>query len=257
MKTKKYIFILFLLLFFTSSCSFITVEKVFTKSYILSYFEYDSFSLKANGNAISISNNLSTDGYTFKTTGSNLSKYNDICVANNDVSYNKYVSYWHPGPIARANNVFWANDIKKIVVVSDKDFDNNHPAGTPLDDLMTLYGASPRKFIDSGYKDRYDWNNVSESFKLNMPEFINYVNLAKPNPDDNPDVNPYDYTLDYYPIEMKLSQINPGDLNLLWLEMRYLVFDSQPTQPGSYLLTVSLFLNNGRVMRNTITKVFE
>ncbi len=49
-----------------------------------------------------------------------------------------------------------ADPLTSISIVSDKDYDELHPAGTPLDDVAVLFAFSPYKFIQNDYKDDED-----------------------------------------------------------------------------------------------------
>ena len=73
-----------------------------------------------------------------------------------------------------SGSCYISEDFTEITVTSDKDFDENHPAGESLNDLCRFISFSPYKFISSGYRDYYVFsvNNVSLSFVNYAGKFI-------------------------------------------------------------------------------------
>lgn len=74
--------------------------------------------------------------------------YQDLCVKHNDTQY-KHTVRWLA--------YFWGYeyfdlDPVKMDVVSDVDFDENHPKGTSLGDLFYFTSVTPYPFIKNGYK---------------------------------------------------------------------------------------------------------
>ena len=64
-------------------------------------------------------------------------------------------------------------DIAHIDVVSNANFDAQHPSGTSLNDLVYFISVSPKKYIDSGYNYSYDWaNKTPEIFDLSKKLLI-------------------------------------------------------------------------------------
>jgi hypothetical protein len=166
--------------------------------------------------------------------------------------------HWNYGLPSRLFLDFPSVNIEHIDIVCSEDFDAEHPAGSSLNDMVSIVGVSPKKFFDSGYLDRFDWtNHTTESFRRIYPEFLSDLALAKPNPDDNPSCEYIDYFPDFYPVEKKLTDVTPGDLALLrvfsseynqypTLGVGYLVFDSMPA--SAVEMTITLGLNDGRVL---------
>ncbi len=72
----------------------------------------------------------------------------------NDLSYNKRIA------TPNAHQVL-ANELRTISVVSDADYDDLHPAGTPLNDIVHFAGNSFYNYIQSGYND-YAWNTFDK-----------------------------------------------------------------------------------------------
>ena len=68
---------------------------------------------------------------------------------------NKHFDYGYNGEDIYANELAkrcYSKDLTSISVVCDKDFDDEHPAGTPLDDIIAYDAYSPYPWIKEGYK---------------------------------------------------------------------------------------------------------
>lgn len=88
--------------------------------------------------------------------------YKELCERYNDVAYNRErtINYmWGPSYYSYLIYNFVAID-----VTSTTDYDAQHPAGTSLSDICQLVSMSPRDYIESGYKDGYDWSVWPEYF---------------------------------------------------------------------------------------------
>ena len=77
-------------------------------------------------------------------------RYGDTTYYNADrgLYYMNYLEYFN----------YLKYNITNIDVVSDADYDADHPAGTSLRDLCYLVTWSPREYIASGYTETYDWS---------------------------------------------------------------------------------------------------
>ncbi len=64
-----------------------------------------------------------------------------------DVGFGRMVP--HPEGIFTSS---WAFPFNTFEVVSDSDFDEHHPAGTPLNDLITITYYTYKLYIENGYK---------------------------------------------------------------------------------------------------------
>lgn len=79
--------------------------------------------------------------------------YESLCSRYKDTAYPKVhhlLPYW-------CGRNYPVNNIVSIAVVSDADYDSDHPAGSSLADICEVLTASPRDFIASGYTDTCDW----------------------------------------------------------------------------------------------------
>lgn len=72
-----------------------------------------------------------------------------------DTSFNQYCTADFLHLFSCRNYVCF--DINTIDVIGSEDFDEQHPAGTSLNDLIRFVGITPSPYIKSGYVDEYDW----------------------------------------------------------------------------------------------------
>lgn len=145
-----------------------------------------------------------------------------------DTSYNGGIIGWEHAVLAYP--------IDKMTISCDDDFDAEHPAGTPLDDIVNLEYSTYYKFIESGYKLKFDnpWWYDKEEEVLSSP--LNSINedvtkLAK--------------------IHLSLNDINEWE-NFF----ARLVFTSQPEKTGEYNFTLETTVN-GEVFKSEFTYTFE
>ena len=75
----------------------------------------------------------------------NSALFNSIAERIGDTNWNRPLS--NGPPVGTVGKI-----ITSINVVSDTDFDADHPSGIPLNDLISFYGHTPYYFIQNGYK---------------------------------------------------------------------------------------------------------
>jgi len=75
--------------------------------------------------------------------------YNELCNYYGDTSYNKDIDYY----IEEGYNESYICDIESINITAETDWDDSHPAGTLLNDLVKINGHSYFDFIKNGYAD--------------------------------------------------------------------------------------------------------
>lgn len=136
----------------------------------------------------------------------------------NDNSFNKAN---HPGAYSAL-----AYPIDKITLSCDSDYDAKHPAGTPLDDIVTIEFDSYWDFIQNGYQ-YPDWYTVKEK------DWYGSMRL------------------EYY-----LSEINSDNTKLASRKVNRLLFTELPTVLGEYNFTLEL-TTNGKTLTTTFTHVFD
>lgn len=133
------------------------------------------------------------------------------------------------GKVRTWSNSALAYPIEKITIWSDKDFDAEHPAGTPLDDIVALRLKTYYDFIKSGYK-VYNDNapNISSALK------VRNVNFEDINADNSKLAS----------IELAHNTLSP------------ILFNSAPTELGEYPFTIEMTIN-GEVLKHSFNFTFE
>ncbi len=152
---------------------------------------------------------------SFFSKGQDKELYDKICEENGDVSYNRTV-HLIDGNIT-AEFSFYPS-LTSIVVTSDKDFDDAHPAGTPLNDYMIVQGLRcANQYITSNYEDTFrPWSK------------------------------------DY-----RLSELTEDDLKILMFTLGAYTFDAKPDEPGLHTLTFICTLADGRVSESQVDYEFK
>ena len=184
--------------------------------------------------------NIKTASYSFKSKGENKKIYDELCKIHNDLSYNKKRSYIVAPLWGRCSAI----DFREIDVVSDKDFDAEHPAGTSLKDIVRFVSVSPKKFIDSGYKETFNW-------RRNKPKIF-----KKEKETDK--LFDYSESKNYFPINGLLKDIGKDEMQMLPVNTHgILFFDKEPTAEKEHTLTVTIDIGERKKLVRTITKVFK
>ena len=222
-------------------------KTVLFRSYINTYFYNKNIQLKiteAGNIAIykeytSENVNIKTASYSFKSKGEEKKRYDELCKIHNDMSYNQKRSYikftgW---------GICSAIDFKEIDVVSDKDFDSEHPAGTSLKDIVRFVSVSPKKFIDSGYKETFNWEKNEPNF---FAKDSMIPTMFQPE------------SWNYFPINGLLKDIGTDEMQMLPENTHgILSFDKEPTAEKEHLLKVTIDIGERKKLVRTITKVFK
>lgn len=137
-------------------------------------------------------------------------RFKELSEKYNDLQYNQRIlEPWGYEALA--------DEFMSIDVVSDRDWDAEHPAGTSLANIITFLSSSPYRFIQSSYTDAYDWVNAPEE----------YINLRLGNGPGS------------WPIEKPLNELTREDL-ILTAPQFILHFDSLPASEQEHNLTITL-----------------
>jgi len=218
------------------------------RSYITecSYSENIQLKITSNGNIVIYrdyrnieKNKIKTATYSFSSKGEEKKKYDEFCKIHNDMSYNQKRSYIVDPLWGKCSAI----DFQEIEVVSDKDFDTEHPAGTSLKDIVRFVSISPKKFIDSGYKETFNWEK-------NEPNFF-----AK---DSMIPTMFQSETWNYFPINGLLKDIGTDEMQMLPANTHgILFFDKKPTADKEHKLKVTIYIGERKKLVRTITKVFK
>ena len=218
------------------------------KSYITEYSYSENIQLKitSKGNIVIYrnyrnieKNKIKTATYSFSSKGEEKKKYDELCKIHNDMIYNQKRSYIVDPLWGKCSAI----DFQEIEVVSDKDFDTEHPVGTSLKDIVRFVSISPKKFIDSGYKETFNWEK-------NEPDFF-----AK---DSMIPTMFQSETWNYFPINGLLKDIGTDEMQMLPVNTHgILFFDKEPTAEKEHTLTVTIDIGERKKLVRTITKVFK
>ena len=222
-------------------------KTILFKSYITIYYYSENIQLRITdaGNIaiyreyMSENKKVKTAIYSFNSKGEEKKIYDELCKIHNDLSYNQKRSYirftdW---------GICSAIDFREIDVVSNKDFDSEHPAGKSLKDVVRFVSISPKQFIDSGYKATFDWKKNEPGFFAKDPMIPSMFRYEKEN---------------HFPINGLLSDIGTDEMQMLPVNTHgILFFDKQPTAEKEHSLTVTIYTREGKKFVRNITKVFK
>ncbi len=126
-----------------------------TTHYVARYYD-GPLSLFLNefsrGHVLVVVGDRESDDYIYNTE-----VYPDRSSADNDARYEELANYYgdvnfEAGVPEAAPPVALATSFREIHLVSDCDYDADHPAGTPLDDIAEVGWWSYAEYIDSGYE---------------------------------------------------------------------------------------------------------
>lgn len=137
-----------------------------------------------------------------------------------------------------------AEAFRSISVVSDTDFDAEHPAGTPLDDIVCLRGESAYEYIRSGYAREKEYTNCRKPLRELTPDdrtLMRYTTAFKQNPWDRK----------YYAWGgFNISGLNEDKYNNLTLS-----FLKYPEKSAVHKLTFTFTKADGTTMKSEQTKL--
>ena len=136
----------------------------------------------------------------------------------------------YPGKVQPGEHAALAYPIEKISLWCGKDFDAEHPVGTPLDDIVSLYFETYYDFVQSGYKD----------YKEDNPEWV--------------DPTLEEYLLSFEKVNADITKLTQVSISQnAFANVR---FNSVPTELGEYPFTVVMTVN-GEELRYSFNFTFE
>ena len=192
-------------------------ETYYCKSYMQSYALYENIGVRRS---LSTPSTKNIDLYVnpthrvdFLSEGADKEMYNKICIEYGDTAYNREVFLDH-GIMTKFSSY---PHFAAISVISNKDFDAEHPAGTPLNDIMTVLYSSAKDYVDGGYT---------------QPEYS-----------VGPDT------------EKLLSELGPNDLAMP--TAMALSFTQEPDELNIHMLTITCTDKNGRTLTAQINYDFR
>lgn len=205
-----------------------SARKAFLRSYVMEYYDAESIELLGwpqNKEMRIMFTNYKTIG-NYESTGAERKAYDALCEKHNDMTYNRNFPVWDHGRIVTSS---LGIDFVSIEIVSDADFDDLHPVGESLGDIVRFSSYSLRPYVDSGY-----------TLEANA--------------------NLYGFTV----IGGLLSEISSNNtLTLLgrpWIGEQAeleLWLESDPTLSKTHTFTVTMTADDGRVFSDSIEMIFE
>ena len=222
-------------------------KTILFKSYVTRYFYSENIQLRITdaGNIaiyreyMSENKKVKTAIYSFNSKGEEKKIYDELCKIHNDLSYNQKRSYIADPLWGKCSAI----DFREIDVVSNKDFDSEHPAGKSLKDIVRFVSISPKQFINSGYKATFDWKKNEPGFFAKDPMIPSMFQSE---------------TGCYFPINGLLSDIGTDEMQMLPVNTHgILFFDKQPTAEKEHSLTVTIYTRERKKFVRNITKVFK
>lgn len=212
---KKYLSILLVSLSLLVSCQ--KEETYYLRSFVMKYMDAQSISLREYSNGISIRADFLSSLGDFQSTGQLRESYDALCRKHNDMTFMRKKTVF---PYSWTTNI--GIDFLSIDVISDSDFDAEHPANTSLADVVIFSSHSLKPFIDSGYESKYDGR-------------------------------------EYHPFKDVISNLSSEQLILLGKDnyIGSLTFNAEPTSSKTHKFTVTMTADDGRVFTASIDKKFE
>ncbi len=239
---KVHLLFILSILFLFPACS--PTQSDMFRSYVNTYNNYldIKLNLTKDGNIEIGGTKFENIHYYWKAKGRGKEVYDSLCILHNDVSYNTERNYFD-GVTTWGHCAM--NDIVSITIQSDNDFDDQHPAGTPLDDVVRFISVSLQKFIDSNYKLTYDWENETPANFGKEEKMADFKN--------------WEESENYHPVDIRLSEMTLSNATTLMpIEFfGYLIFESTPTLLKTHRITVTVHTSDGKAHTSSITKVFE
>ncbi len=93
--------------------------------------------------------------YSSASTGEKKAVYDSLCNKHSDYGYHGEDPYANE-PVKKC----YAKDVISFDVVSDSDFDKDHPAGTSLKDILVYDSFTPYRWIKGGYQGQPTFQHV-------------------------------------------------------------------------------------------------
>ena len=229
-------------------------SMVKSPSYVACYVSLETFHLSvepSDSHCLLVENrgNGKSSWYGLHSTGAEKDRYDELCRKHNDLNYNGYYSIYKSLDIESVT--YNDCDFTEIAVTTDRDFDERHPAGTNLSDVVRFMSWSPYRYILSGYSSyyHYDKSDVSEAFDRLMSIYRG----------DRMSKNASKGTC--YPIDKLVKDLAAEDLTLVGGDgaldrLGMLYFVQSPSTEGEYVITVSITTDDGRTLTDSVTMTF-
>lgn len=173
---KRYKFLIVTIACFLAGCGWVPPwEYYYAKSFIACYCGGELYADDSK-DGVQIYWKFRQQEYSHESWGKDKEIYEQLCIKHNDTEYNEWEVDRRELDAGDFNYrmVYW-KDFVAIDVLSDRDFDIAHPAGTSLGDVVAYWGISYWDWVKSGYSLR-DENglrqdrNIEEGYVNDIPE---------------------------------------------------------------------------------------
>ena len=151
-------------------------------------------------------------------------KYDSLATAHKDITYDRYTDFQIPDCLYRRTTA--------IHVVSDADYDSEHPAGTYLDDIINIRFTSAEDYLATGYSSRSTYLGETTWAPLYVPGYLS----------DN----------DFW-LSENLAEFNQIQRKLIQFTFTF-ILDKGPDQTGEHHFTFTYMNEDGLVLTSTTPK---
>ncbi len=174
--------------------------------------------------------------------GKKSERFWDLCKKHNDYPENnrfKQSFFSLPGGSYEMGMYHFYKDFEKLEIYCNEDFDERHPAGTSLLDIVHYATNSPSRLLDSGYKTKFDKDALNEE---NYPFAKGTFHL-------------FDSNWSFINIWKKGDNVQSSDLKIL--SSFYIAFDKLPTVSGPKDIIITMIAEDGEAYRFEKNLTFE
>lgn len=223
------------------SCDKMTVR--FSNSYVLSYYKYDKIKLqdisKAPNYIVRLELITGSEVCSVLSKGEGEELFKKLGNKYGDNTYNREVRF-----IVNTLRNYLSEKITAVSIFSNKNYDNLHPANSDLNDIIELIYYSPLKYIQSGYKNFYNWGScqtltLEEKDLLHVSDDINEFHLEQIKADEV--------------VKSPLALVGNG----LFFPQIYLKFLKMPETQEEHTFKINVTMEDGTVMTDEIEISFK
>ena len=245
------VLVLFLgLIGITISCGKFNFNEKHVRSMVNAYYHPKELQIsKTNTRGVFCLKMAGTWGGSYSSDGDAKYFYDTWCRKHNDMTYDRKEKFGYIG--TPKPHVFLAADYTSIEIVCNIDWNSDHPAGSSLNDIVMFYSASPIKYIESGYTEKYDWGQteIPDIFLTSMYNdgYIYRKSIAE-------GITPF------HPVIKPVSELTRNDMILLGngdVEsndvLAVLEFTSMPADYAERTITVTVTTDKGDSFNADIT----
>lgn len=152
--TNKIVILLAIIIL--SACGGDTFLGFFLKNYIGQYQRVEGYGAKQIGEDWLYLGTCSDFAILCKFNNKNVELFNKFAESHGDTAYNRRKLLMVGGeggypPVLYPEMIAMGMDIQSIIITSDAEYDNNHPAGTPLNDVIRCVSYTVMEYIRQGY----------------------------------------------------------------------------------------------------------